>query len=90
MDLQNFDKIMIIGLLGQIVFSARFIVQWIESERKKESTIPFSFWILSITGSALLLIYAIYRKDIVFILGQGPNILIYSRNIYMIKKKKNN
>lgn len=59
----------------------------IASEKAGKSVIPFSFWIFSLGGSALLLSYAIYRKDPVFILGQAPNLLIYSRNIYLIKKK---
>lgn len=79
---------MAIGFVGQALFSMRFIIQWIASEREGKSVIPFSFWIFSLGGSALLLIYAIYRRDPVFILGQAPNILIYSRNIYLIKKRK--
>lgn len=78
----------IFGLIGQFLFSLRFIVQWIASERAGKSVIPFSFWIFSLGGSSLLLIYAIYRKDPVFILGQAPNVLIYSRNIYLLKKEK--
>lgn len=79
---------MAVGFVGQALFSMRFIIQWIASEREGKSVIPFSFWIFSLGGSALLLIYAIYRRDPVFILGQAPNILIYSRNIYLIKKRK--
>lgn len=78
----------IFGLIGQFLFSLRFIVQWIASERAGKSVIPFSFWIFSLGGSSLLLIYAIYRKDPIFILGQAPNVLIYSRNIYLLKKEK--
>lgn len=79
---------LIIGFLGQIMFSARFLVQWIASEKAKKSIIPFSFWIFSLMGSSLLLTYAIYRKDPVFILGQLPNLFIYLRNIYLIKKER--
>jgi lipid-A-disaccharide synthase-like uncharacterized protein len=79
---------MILGLIGQTFFSMRFVVQWIASERAKESVIPFSFWVFSLLGSILLLVYAIYRRDPVFILGQAPNVFIYLRNIYFIKKKK--
>lgn len=79
---------MAVGFVGQALFSMRFIIQWIASEREGKSIIPFSFWIFSLGGSALLLTYAIYRRDPVFILGQAPNILIYSRNIYLIKKRK--
>ncbi|MGX6591841.1 lipid-A-disaccharide synthase N-terminal domain-containing protein [Cetobacterium ceti] len=84
----NINIFLVIGLIGQGFFSTRFIVQWIASEKAKKSIIPFSFWIFSLLGSVFLLAYAIYRRDIVFILGQAPNVLIYSRNIYLIKKKK--
>lgn len=83
----NLDSMMLIGLLGQGLFSMRFIVQWIASEKAGKSVVPFSFWLFSLGGSIFLLIYAIYRKDPVFILGQAPNLLIYSRNIWLIKKK---
>ena len=83
----NLDFMMLLGLLGQGLFSMRFIVQWIASEKAGKSLVPFSFWLFSLGGSIFLLIYAIYRKDPVFILGQAPNLLIYSRNIWLIKKK---
>ncbi|BAW81101.1 lipid A biosynthesis-like protein [Candidatus Nitrosoglobus terrae] len=72
------------GLLGQALFSARFLIQWIASERDKCSHIPVSFWYFSIMGGIMLLIYAIYREDPVFILGQAAGIFIYSRNLYLI------
>ncbi len=84
------DFFMLIGLLGQIFFSIRFLVQWLASEKAKKSVIPFSFWIFSLLGSLNLLIYAIYRKDPIFILGQLPNLLIYSRNIWLIRKRGKN
>lgn len=77
---------MILGFVGQFFFSMRFVVQWIASEKNKKSVVPLSFWIFSVLGSSLLLIYAIYRKDPVFILGQAPNLLIYFRNIWFIKR----
>ena len=80
------DFFAVIGFIGQGLFSMRFIIQWIASERAGRSVIPFSFWLFSLGGSVLLLTYAIYRKDPVFILGQAPNVLIYSRNIYLLKK----
>lgn len=83
----NLDFMILIGLLGQGLFSMRFIVQWIASEKAGKSVVPFSFWLFSLGGSLLLLTYAIYRKDPIFILGQAPNLLIYSRNIWLIKKK---
>lgn len=87
MNINNWNIFLIIGLIGQGLFSMRFIIQWIASEKAKKSVIPFSFWIFSLLGSILLLIYALYKKDPVFILGQAPNVLIYSRNIYLIKKR---
>lgn len=78
-----------IGFLGQILFSLRFFFQWLVSEKKKESVIPISFWYFSIGGGLILLSYAIYRKDPVFILGQSLGVFIYSRNLYLIYRKKN-
>lgn len=85
---ESINIFVVIGFIGQALFSMRFIIQWIASEKEGKSVIPFSFWIFSLGGSALLLAYAIHRKDPVFILGQAPNIFIYSRNIYLIKKRK--
>ena len=59
---------MVLGFIGQFFFSMRFVVQWIASEKHKKSVVPLTFWIFSVLGSSLLLIYAIYRKDPVFIL----------------------
>jgi len=85
----NFELFWVIfGLLGQLFFFLRFFFQWIASERKKQSTIPVSFWYLSIIGGIILLIYSIYRRDPVFILGQSLGVFIYARNLYLIKKKK--
>lgn len=78
----------IFGLLGQICFSLRFIVQWISSEKAKKSVIPVSFWYFSILGGAVLFIYAIYRKDIVFTLGQGAGLVVYARNLVLIARHK--
>lgn len=79
---------LVIGFVGQAFFSMRFLVQWIASEKAGKSVIPLSFWIFSILGSSLLLFYAIYRRDPVFILGQAPNLFIYSRNLYLIRREK--
>lgn len=79
---------MVLGFIGQFFFSMRFVVQWIASEKHKKSVVPLTFWIFSVLGSSLLLIYAIYRKDPVFILGQAPSLLIYFRNIWFIKHPK--
>src|SRR5262245_53811484 len=77
-----------IGFLGQGFFFSRFLVQWIASERKRESVIPISFWFFSIGGGFVLLIYAIQRADPVFILGQGAGLLGYLRNLYLIRRKQ--
>jgi lipid-A-disaccharide synthase-like uncharacterized protein len=74
-----------IGLLGQALFSARFLVQWIASERRRQSVIPVPFWYFSIGGGLTLLAYAIYRQDPVFIIGQGAGVFVYARNLYFIK-----
>ena len=77
-----------IGFFGQGLFASRFIYQWIYSERKGRSAIPLLFWYLSIFGGIGLLIYAIFRKDPVIILGQSFGIFIYLRNLYLIYKRK--
>ena len=77
-----------IGFFAQLLFSARFLVQWLASERAGKSIVPLLFWYLSIGGSALLLAYAVYRKDPVFILGQSMGIFIYTRNLYLIRREK--
>ena len=73
-----------IGFLAQALFSARFLVQWIASEKVRRSIVPELFWYFSFAGGLLLFLYAIYRKDPVFILGQGFGLIVYSRNIYFI------
>ena len=80
---------LIIGFLGQGLFASRFIVQWIYSEKNKKSTIPISFWYLSIFGGIGLLIYAISRQDPVIIIGQLFGIFIYTRNLILIYKNQN-
>ncbi|WP_354624821.1 lipid-A-disaccharide synthase N-terminal domain-containing protein [Psychromonas sp. MME2] len=80
----------IVGLIGQGIFSARFLVQWLASEKLKKSVIPMAFWYLSIAGSAVLLSYAIYRQDPVFILGQSIGFFIYFRNIWLIRQSSLN
>lgn len=79
---------MCIGFLGQLLFSARFLIQWIASERKGRSVVPLAFWIFSIMGSSLLLWYAIYRRDPVFILGQSAGLFIYLRNLHLIHRER--
>lgn len=76
------------GLLGQAMFGLRFLVQWLASERAGRSIIPMPFWIFSLFGSWLLLAYAIYLKDPVFILANTFNTLIYVRNLMLIFKER--
>jgi len=79
---------LILGLVAQTLFTARFIIQWIASERAGESIVPELFWLISLSGAFLLLLYAIHRQDPVFILGQSAGIFIYLRNIHLILRKK--
>jgi lipid-A-disaccharide synthase-like uncharacterized protein len=76
------------GLIGQVMFTGRFIIQWIASEKAKKSIVTPAFWIFSILGSSVLSVYAIYRKDPVFILGQVPGIFIYARNLVIMRNNK--
>jgi lipid-A-disaccharide synthase-like uncharacterized protein len=75
-----------VGFLGQGLFSARFLVQWIASERRRRSVVPVHFWYLSLGGGAVLLAYAIYRLDPVFIAGQAVGLLVYARNLHFVRR----
>ncbi|CEK11207.1 lipid-A-disaccharide synthase N-terminal domain-containing protein [Legionella hackeliae] len=77
-----------LGLIGQGIFSARFIVQWLVSEKEKKSIIPVAFWYLSLLGGLTLLVYSIYKQDPVFILGQSTGVFIYARNLYLIQRER--
>ncbi|MBL4891214.1 MAG: lipid-A-disaccharide synthase N-terminal domain-containing protein [Rhizobiaceae bacterium] len=77
-----------VGFGAQLMFSMRFLIQWIASEKARASIVPETFWYFSFVGGAMLLVYAIYRVDPVFIMGQATGLLIYSRNIYFIWKNK--
>lgn len=76
-----------IGLIGQLLFTARFLVQWLSSERAGRSTIPVAFWYFSLAGGITLLAYALHRADPVFVLGQSMGIFIYSRNLWLIRRE---
>ena len=78
----------LVGLGGQLLFMMRFLVQWIVSEKARRSVVPVSFWWFSIGGAAILLAYAIYRADPVFILGQSLGFFIYTRNLWLIYAEK--
>lgn len=84
----NLDFWVLFGFAGQLLFGMRFFVQWIVSERKKKSVIPVSFWYLSLAGTAILAVYAIHKKDPVFIVGQTMGFFIYIRNLMLIKNER--
>jgi len=84
----QFDAWIVLGFVAQFLFMMRFMVQWIASERAGRSIVPVAFWFFSIGGGALLFVYAISRKDPVFIAGQGLGLFIYFRNIWLILKEK--
>ena len=79
---------LILGFSAQALFFTRFLVQWIASEKAGRSVVPLAFWYLSISGSLLLLFYAVHRMDPVFIAGQSMGTLIYTRNIVLIRREK--
>jgi lipid-A-disaccharide synthase-like uncharacterized protein len=77
-----------VGFLGQALFSARFLVQWLRSEKLKRSVVPKAFWYFSVAGGATLLAYAIHRRDPVFIVGQGAGLFIYARNLQFLWREQ--
>ena len=82
------DWWVILGFAAQGLFTMRFLVQWIASERAGRSVIPLAFWIFSIFGGLLLLVYALYRKDAVFIAGQAFGVFVYLRNLYFVLRER--
>ncbi|HOW98760.1 MAG TPA: lipid-A-disaccharide synthase N-terminal domain-containing protein [Kiritimatiellia bacterium] len=82
------QPMVIVGYLGQALFFSRFLVQWIASERLKRSIVPVVFWYLSLGGGALLLAYALWRKDQVIVLGQLVGVFVYVRNLMLIRRHK--
>jgi lipid-A-disaccharide synthase-like uncharacterized protein len=83
------DWWLLLGFLAQGLFTMRFLVQWIASERAGHSVIPLAFWIFSIFGGLLLLVYALYRKDAVFIAGQAFGVFVYLRNLFFVLRDRN-
>jgi lipid-A-disaccharide synthase-like uncharacterized protein len=77
-----------IGFLGQSLFTARFLVQWMVSEKKREAVVPVAFWWLSLLGGAALLSYAVSRRDPVIMVGQSMGMFIYVRNLMLIDKAR--
>ena len=78
-----------VGFAGQALFASRFIIQWFKSEMEGRSVIPLSFWYCSLGGGIVLLAYAVYKRDPVFILGQASGLFVYSRNLYLIFRERN-
>ena len=78
-----------VGLLGQLMFTGRFLVQWVASEKAGRSVVPVSFWYFSIMGSLIVLAYGVHKLDPVIIVGQLPGSVIYARNLWLIQKANN-
>ncbi len=76
-----------IGFLGQSLFFMRFFVQWIVSERSRKSVVPKAFWYFSLLGGMTLLAYAIHQRDVVFMVGQASGLLIYVRNLMLVREQ---
>ena len=77
---------LLFGLFGQLMFTARFVVQWLASERAGNSVVPVAFWYFSIIGGLIVLAYGVHKLDLVIILGQLPGVVVYSRNLWLIHK----
>jgi|SRR6185312_12844908 len=84
----DFSWWVVLGFTAQLMFTGRFLVQWIESERQGKSVIPIAFWLFSIAGGLMLLAYALYRRDPVFILGQAFGVFVYARNLYLVLRER--
>ncbi len=79
--------LLVLGVFSQLLFTFRFVYQWMVSEKKKVSILPAGFWVISILGASLILIYAIFRKDPVLFIGQVFGLIIYIRNLFILKKQ---
>jgi len=84
----NMNVLKVVGLAGQAIFGARFLVQWLASERAQRSVIPVAFWYISLIGGVLTLIYAVYIQEPVFILSQIGGVVIYMRNLMFIYRDR--
>jgi lipid-A-disaccharide synthase-like uncharacterized protein len=86
--IKQFDWWVVLGFTAQLMFTGRFLVQWIASEKQGRSVIPIAFWIFSIAGGLLLFAYALHRVDPVFILGQAFGVFVYARNLYLVIRER--
>jgi lipid-A-disaccharide synthase-like uncharacterized protein len=84
----KFDFWLLFGIVAQLFFAGRFIVQWISSERAGKSVVPFAFWIFSMGGGLMTLVYGIVKREPVIIFGQGLATIIYVRNIVLIQRER--
>jgi lipid-A-disaccharide synthase-like uncharacterized protein len=84
----NLDWWVLLGFVAQIMFTMRFLVQWLASERAGKSVVPLTFWLFSVAGGVLLLVYALYRKDPVFIAGQAFGVFVYLRNLQFVLRDR--
>ena len=82
------DAWVLLGFIAQGFFTLRFVVQWIASERARKSVVPLSFWLFSLGGGTLLFAYALYRRDPVFIVGQGFGVFVYLRNLHFVLRER--
>lgn len=86
--IKNLDWWVLLGFAAQALFTARFFVQWLASERAGKSVVPLAFWLFSIGGGLLLLVYALYRRDPVFIAGQAFGVFVYLRNLQLVLRER--
>ena len=80
--------LLLFGSMGQIIFTLRFVYQWVYSMKKNESLLPLGFWLISLTGSLIIVAYALYRRDPVLILGQSTGLVVYCRNTYLLRRER--
>src|SRR3954470_5066078 len=86
--IQKFQWWVLLGYVAQLMFTMRFVVQWIASERARKSVVPIAFWYFSIAGGLLLFAYSLYIRDPVFILGQGFGVFVYARNLFFVLRER--
>ena len=86
--INQFDWWVALGFIAQLMFTGRFLVQWIASEKQGKSVIPVAFWLFSIAGGLLLFAYALHRLDPVFIFGQAFGVFVYARNLYLVMRER--
>jgi lipid-A-disaccharide synthase-like uncharacterized protein len=84
----HWDLLAAFGFIAQALFAARFLVQWIASERRRVSHVPVAFWYLSLSGGILMTVYGVFRRDPVIILGQAPALIVYIRNLMLIRSSR--